>query len=515
MERYKNAYVRLVATFLFVVLTLVGLAFSVYLFISVHSIYMYIVAVLFAFLTAISGFFNITTSYLYYRSYLYAEHLDNIKKTLKPLSEFPSVAVAMPVYNENPSMVMANLTKLKELNYSKQKLSFYLLDDSTDKKISSCLSSFCKKNGVNYIRRKSRKGFKAGALNHLLEICKEEFLAIFDYDERLTNPRFLKDVLPYFQDPLVSYVQTEKQYANGTFFSDSIKLFDAFFFRFIQPARALNNTAIFAGSCGVIRVSHLRKIGGFPEYVIEDTFFSFESDSNGFKSLYIPRTYALGKPITTFTELVHQQWRYNYGDNQFLCYLLDRKKRCNKKKLSALAEIDYITHGFGLNYISVILLFFTLVSIFIVFSQFGFGAVPLAVLLSGKDINMDLEILGISSFSVSVLTPIIMTKIYFKSISKGVMIFLLNFALAVIRATAAVSALLALDYKSVWGSGERGSKSDFAYSARNSVLETVFSATLLLLGILALVIDNISGGLWLFWYAAMYASAFYMFYRYG
>lgn len=515
MERYKNAYARLAATFLFIVLTLVGLAFSVYLFLSVHSIYMYIVAVFFALLTVISGFFNITTSYLYYRSYLYGEHLDRIKKTLRPLSAFPSVAVAVPVYNEDPSIVMANLTKLKELDYPKQKLSFYLLDDSTDKGTLSVLSSFCKKNGVNYIHRRKRKGFKAGSLNHFLGICKEEFIAIFDYDEVLTNPMFLKDTLPYFQDPQVSYVQTEKQYAKGTFFSDSINLFDAFFFRFIQPARALNNTAIFAGSCGVIRISHLREIGGFPEYVIEDTFFSFESDSNGFKSLYIPQTYALGKPITTFTELVHQQWRYNYGDNQFLCYLLRGKKRCNKKKLSALAEIDYITHGFGLNYISVILLFFTLISIFIVFAQFGFASVPLSALLSGKDINMDLEILGISSFSVSVLTPIIMTKIYFKSIKKGVMIFLLNFALAIIRAKAAVSALLSIDYKAVWGSGEKGSRSDLAYSARNSVLETVFSVTLLSLGILALVIDNISGGLWLLWYAAMYASAFYMFYRYG
>ena len=42
------------------------------------------------------------------------------------------------------------------------------------------------------------------------------------------------------------------------FLSDSINLFDAFFFKFIQPARAFNNTAIFSGSCGIIRRSASR-----------------------------------------------------------------------------------------------------------------------------------------------------------------------------------------------------------------------------------------------------------------
>jgi cellulose synthase (UDP-forming) len=88
----------------------------------------------------------------------------------------------------------------------------------------------------------------------------------------------------------------------------------------VQPSRALNNTAIFAGSCGLIRRSALDKIGGFPEYIIEDTFFSFESDMHNYTSIYIPKVYAYGKPITTFTELVKQQWRYNYGDTQFMMY---------------------------------------------------------------------------------------------------------------------------------------------------------------------------------------------------
>ena len=43
--------------------------------------------------------------------------------------------------------------------------------------------------------------------------------------------------------------------------------------------------------------------------VIEDTFFSFESDEKNFRSLYIPKVYALGRPLATFTALVKQQKR--------------------------------------------------------------------------------------------------------------------------------------------------------------------------------------------------------------
>lgn len=513
----KIPYSRLATLTLFIILTIIGLIFSLYLFFSVHSIYMYVIAACFAVLTLVSGFFNITTSYLYYRSFLYEEYLGQIKKNLKPIASYPTVAVAVPVYNEDPELIEKNLSRLTEMDYPKEKLKFYLLDDSTNEGIRQGLKSFSARHGITYIHREKRTGFKAGALNNMMAICKEDFVAIFDYDEYLTNTGFLKDTLPYFADDKLSYVQTEKMYAKGTFFSETVNLFDSFFFKFIQPARALNNTAIFAGSCGIIRSSYLRQIGGFPEYVIEDTFFSYESDSKGYKSLFIPEVYALGKPIKTFSELVQQQWRYNYGDNQFIYYILRRGDTHGKKrKFSALTKIDYMTHGFGLNYISVILLMFTVISIFIVFSQFSIANISFSTIFVGNNINWDLEILGISAFSLSVLTPVVLTKMHFKSISKGFMIFLLNFALVFVRVKAAFSALLNIDYKTPWeGRNVTGPGKKLSYALKNSFVEIFFSAALFVLSAFAFMVDNISGGFWLFWYSILYVSTFYMFYRYG
>lgn len=514
MAKRGISYTRLATVVLFVLLTLVGTIFSIYLFMLSHSIQMYIVSAAFASLTLISGVFNIITSYLYYRSYLYDSYLKNIQKNLKKLTVFPTVAIAMPVFNEDENMVKKNLLRLKEMDYPKEKMGFYLLDDSTDQNVRNRLKKFSKDNGITYMHRGDRKGYKAGALNNLAMKCKEDFLAIFDYDEYLVNTSFLKDALPYFQDDKLSYVQTEKKYAANSFFSDSINLFDAFFFKFIQPARALNNTAIFAGSCGVVKTSYLKKIGGFPEYVIEDTFFSFESDSNGYNSLYLPKVYATGKPITTFSELVQQQWRYNYGNTQFLMYLLERFRQPRKKKVSYL---DYIIHGFGLNYISVVLLLFTLVSILIVFSQFNnISSITLNTLLHSTGLTLDLELLGMLAFVLSVLTPVILTKIHFKSISKGFMISLLNFALVFIRVKAAFSAIFQRDYKVLWdGARMNLMQSKTIYAVRNSLPEILFSSSLFVFSGIALTIDNLSGGVWLLWYGVLYVSTFYMFYKYG
>ncbi len=511
----KDYRVRLLSIALFSILTAMGLLFSVYLFMDSVSPYTYIVASLFLILTLISGFFNITTSYWYYRSYFYDDYLAKIKKTLKPVRRFPSIAIAMPVFNEDPAIVEKNMLRMREMNYPKSRLKYYLLDDSTDAAIASELRRFCTANNVAYLHRAERKGFKAGALNNMLKHSNEEFVAIFDYDEYLTDPNFIMDTLPYFGDKRMSYVQTEKSYSKGTLFSDSINLFDAFFFRFIQPARALNNTAIFSGSCGIIKRSALDVIGGFPEYIIEDTFFSFESDMNEYKSLYLPKIYALGKPIKKFSELAKQQWRYNYGDTQFLKYFVSSSKGGDRKTLSRISTIDYISHGFGLNYISGILLLFTIASILIVFSSFPIAHLSLSSILITKNINLQLEILGFSVFFISLIMPIMLTKVYFNSAKRGLMVFIINFALSFVRTKAGISAFLNLSPKLKWARPKGGQKWDITHAIKNSTLEIIFAVMLLVLGAIALIVDNFFGGLWLLWYGVLYSSTFYFFYKYG
>ena len=504
---------RLVTVAVFVILAIAGVGFSGYLLVIANSPYMYFTAVLFAILAIISGFFNLVASTTYYRSYFYNKHFKELQRSIKPLKSFPKVAIAVPTYNENPKIVEDTIMRLLKLDYPKKKLEMFLLDDSTSADVNEELRAFSSRIGIKYLHREKRSGYKAGALNNMMKHTNAEYVAVFDYDEKLKNRKFLKDLLPYFADKNVSYVQTEKGYGKGNTFSDSVSLFDKFFFKFIQPARAMNNTAIFAGSCGIIRTSILKKLGGFPEYVIEDTFFSFESDMKNYTSLYIPKVYALWKPILTFTELAKQQWRYNYGDTQFIKYFLRYKGR--KKNISPFSRIDYITHGFGLNYLSVVLLLFTFVSILIVFSAASFIHITVAQFFKPTFIGLDLEVFGSIAFLMSFLAPIILTKVYFNSVKKGIMVFALNFALVIVRTKAAIAALFGTKPSVSWSRPGTKLSGNFAYSLRNTSIEFSIAMILVALGTFASMHNNVLGGLWLIWYGFLYLLATIFLYKYG
>ena len=512
-HRTKGAAVRLATVSIFTLLSIASIVFSGYMFMEANSSYTFFLAVAFLALSLFAGFFNVYASISYFRSYFYDVHLDEVTRNLRPLRRLPTIAIAMPVFNEDPEMVKRNMKLLFQLDYPKRKMRFYLLDDSTVASTVAELKKFCSASNVVFMHRDDRTGYKAGAMNNMLKSCKEEFVAVIDADERLINTGFLKDVMPYFSDRRMAYVQTEKRSEKGSFFSDAVDLFDAFFFKFIQPHRALNNTALFAGSCGVIRRSALKSVGGFPEYIIEDTFFSLESDLHNFKSIHLPQVYALGKPMMNYSSLVKQQWRYNYGDTQFIKYFM--KRSADSKKLSPWAAMDYYGHGFGLNYLSVVLILFTLLSVFISFSTLPFVHMTIKQLFQATFLTKYLELFGGIAFVLSMIAPAILTKIYFGSVKKGAMIFILNFALAIARARAALAAITGKSplWQTVRTAGRP--KRNILYALSNTKTEVLLGASLLSLGFISFLTNNLASWIWLSVYGVLYLFSTILFYKYG
>ncbi len=505
--------VRFSTVAIFILLSVASLIFATYLLVTANSTYTLVLACAFLGLSVFAGFFNVYASVSYFRSYFYDRYIEEITAKLKPLKSMPSVAVVMPVYNEDPELVEKNMSRLFETEYPKSKVRYYMVDDSTAQGVKERLQKFCKDNNVVFFHRNERKGYKAGAINNMLKHSKEEFLAIIDADEYLVNTNFLKDLLPYFSDSRLAYVQTEKRSVKGSLLAEAVDLFDAFFFKFIQPHRALNNTALFAGSCGVIRRSALDSVGGFPEYVIEDTFFSLESDLHNFKSLYVPRIYALGRSMATYTALVKQQWRYNYGATQFISYYMKRSKE--EKKLTPLATLDYIGHGFGLNYLSIVLIAFTLLSVLVSFSTLPFVHFTLKQFLQASYISRYLEFFGGLAFILSMIAPVILTKVYFGSVRKGFMVFVLNFALAVSRAKAAIAAVMHRDPAWRPVRSMSSTRHNLMYAVTNTKAEILMSGSLLSLGFYAFLTSNIAGSIWLTTYGILYLFATLLIYKYG
>ena len=487
---------RLFTVVVFTLLSVAGFGFAIYLFVVANSLFIYTIAISFLFLSVVAGFFNILAAYWYYKSFHYEAYLTALNKTLKPMRAYPTVGIFVPTKDEDMKKLKENIVQIRSMKYPKGKMRIYISSDSANLEMRSKVKRMCKEFGITYLCRGNDNGYKAGALNYILKHSNEEFVAVFDADERIVNRNFLVDIMPYFQNEKIGFVQTEKRYAKGTFFSDSVDIFDAFFFKFIETARAMNNTAIFSGSCGVIRRAVLDKVGGFPEYAIEDTFFSLESDLKGYRGLYLPRIYAYGAPINTFSKLVRMQYRYNYGDTQFVSYFF-KKKGFKKKEL--FPTLNYMAHGFGLNYLSVVLIMFTFISTAIVFSSLPFAHIGISTIINGHITPLDIaEVLGLFAFLLSMVAPIILTKMYFKSFKKGVMVFLLNYALAFVRAKAAIAAIIdrnkAFRWTSTASMAVAAKKKSIISAISKTKVEVGFVILLAVLGIVALTRLNISGG---------------------
>jgi cellulose synthase (UDP-forming) len=246
------------------------------------------------------------------------------------------IAAFVTSYNEDPSMVKGTLLSVKlalgDLG------DVYLLDDSTKKEIVEDLRSFCEKNGIFYIHREDRKGYKAGAINNALKLVGDQYdlVAIFDSDQRPVRT-FFREVIPYFYDPSIAFVQIPQRYTEKY---SGISLGAAYqqkpFLRVIMRGRSYRS-AFSLGSGTVFRINALKEVGFFPEYSItEDVAVSIELHSRGWRSLYIDENLIwYGEAPPDLASYLTQQARWALGYLQYSGGLL-------KSSLKPSQFFDYL-----------------------------------------------------------------------------------------------------------------------------------------------------------------------------
>ncbi|MBE0557541.1 MAG: glycosyltransferase, partial [Proteobacteria bacterium] len=140
--------------------------------------------------------------------------------SLRPLSRpEPPVTIQLPVYNEL-YVVNRLIDSVCALDYPQEKLEIQVLDDSTDETVDvvrEAVAAYRAKGyDIHQICRASREGFKAGALQHGLTVARGEYLAIFDADF-VPQPSFLRETLPFFEDPKIGLVQTRWEHLNAEY----------------------------------------------------------------------------------------------------------------------------------------------------------------------------------------------------------------------------------------------------------------------------------------------------------
>lgn len=264
----------------------------------------------------------------------------------------PFVSVHVPTHNEPPELVIETLAALRELDYPAFEV--IVLDNNTeDPGLWRPVAHFCEQAGLRFVHLEDWPGYKAGALNHGLEICdpRTEVIAVVDADFVVT-PDFLRHSVGQFADPRMGIVQTAQRFRpeDESGYLRRLGLTYRTFDEISMPSRNERNAIIFAGTMGLLRREALVAAGGWGEWcVTEDAELSLRILARGYDSIYIEEAFGSGVMPLTFAGLKRQRFRWCLGGIQLLrthWRLLIRGKGCapdgTPLSLTAGQRYDYM-----------------------------------------------------------------------------------------------------------------------------------------------------------------------------
>lgn len=241
----------------------------------------------------------------------------------RPIINHPMVTVQLPIYNER-YVVSRLLRSVAELNWPRDKLEILVLDDSTDETSSMIDSEVARlrSEGLNIhvLRRRDRKGFKAGALQNALKYTHGKYIAIFDADF-MPPPDFLERVVSHLEeDPRLGFVQARLGHLNRGYngVTEMISLAIDGHFMVEQAGReAMSMVINFNGSGGVLRTEAILDVGGWrPEMLTEDLDMSYRMRIRGWGSRYLRDVVVPGEVPINIVDFKNQQSRWALGSLQ-------------------------------------------------------------------------------------------------------------------------------------------------------------------------------------------------------
>ena len=286
------------------------------------------------------------TCNFYYLAYLSSRR--NEKNDVISLDS-PSVTIQLPIYNEK--YVAARLIDtVCAMEYPKDKMRIMVLDDSNDDTVELVrnLVNDYKSQGfqIEHVRRGTRRGYKAGALNHAMKTTDTEFVAIFDAD--FIPPKwFLKRAISHFVKPNIGLIQCRWGHVNENYSSITQVQALSLDFHFLIEQKAKSNSQLFMnfnGTAGIWRRECIEDAGGWhTATLVEDLDLSYRAQMKGWKCLFLPDIVVDAELPVEMNAAKRQQFRWAKGSIQCAIKLLGniaiKRKIAFEAKVQAFVQL--------------------------------------------------------------------------------------------------------------------------------------------------------------------------------
>ena len=265
----------------------------------------------------------------------------------------PMVSIHVPVYAEPPDIVISTLNKINVLRYENYEV--IVVDNNTkDETLWRPVQEHCEKLGekFRFFHVSPLQGAKAGALNFALAhtSASAEIIGVIDSDYH-THPDFIRDLIDYFEDPNVGFVQTPHDYRGwerSTYLTMCYWEYKAFFHT-IQVALNERDAALTSGTMCLLRKKAIEDAGGWATWCLtEDSEIAIRIHNRGYSSVYLPHSYGKGLIPETFGDYAGQRFRWIAGPVQELKHHAAQLLGFGPhgSRLSLSQRLHHLHHGF-------------------------------------------------------------------------------------------------------------------------------------------------------------------------
>ena len=226
-----------------------------------------------------------------------------------------------------------------------------ILDDSTEPSYQAAVDDFARKHGVEVVRRKDRKGFKAGNINHYFtsDECKNKgygYYVILDSDEILP-PDYVEESLKYF------YARKNVGIVQANHLSDRNRNFFMKLFHVgvnshwptYQTMKHFYGFSTMLGHGAMLKRDCYEKAGGFPPLVAEDLCLSIEARGAGYYVAFAPNIVCREEYPVDYVAFKKRHSKWTQGNLEFIKKYSGRIAR---SKMKWFEKMDIVLFTYNL-----------------------------------------------------------------------------------------------------------------------------------------------------------------------
>lgn len=222
-----------------------------------------------------------------------------------------SVSVIVPVWNEETT-VLKTIFSLLKLNYPKDKLFIFIVDDGSTDNTWQVIQRFAKNKQIKLLRKQN--GGKYTALNYALSQVNSELVGCLDADS-FVHPEALKRIVVRFEDPEIMAVTPSIKVFEPKGWLGLVQKAEYIFGIFLRKVLlGLNAIYITPGPLSIFRRSVFERLGDYKHaYNTEDIEIALRMQKNRMKIDNVHNAYIYTIAPTNLKTLFKQRLRWVYG----------------------------------------------------------------------------------------------------------------------------------------------------------------------------------------------------------